>query len=76
MLCPRLFCCCTSLLPLLPQGLNLPGLVGVMLAAAWPIYSCCESALVMSIVMMSRMSLTGHVFVGLGGRKSPAANSQ
>lgn len=26
----------------------------------------CETALVLSIVMMSRMSLTGHVFVGLG----------
>lgn len=29
--------------------------------------SCsCETALVLSIVMMSRMSLTGHVFIGLG----------
>jgi hypothetical protein len=28
-------------------------------------YSC-ETALVLSIVMMSRMSLTGHIFIGLG----------
>lgn len=37
-----------------------------LLSVAWPVYSCAETALVMSIVLMSRMSLTGHVFIGMG----------
>eukprot|EP00878_Enallax_costatus_P023835 GHUV01025389.1.p1 GENE.GHUV01025389.1~~GHUV01025389.1.p1 ORF type:complete len:611 (+),score=132.24 GHUV01025389.1:251-2083(+) len=48
------------------QGLSVTTLSGALVACAWPIYTCGETAVVMAIVLMSRMSLTGHVFVGLG----------
>jgi hypothetical protein len=51
---------------LLLQGFSLPALLSALLAASLPIYCCAETALVLSIVMMSRMSLTGHIFIGLG----------
>jgi hypothetical protein len=54
------------LLLLLLQGFSLSALLLSLLAAALPIYCCAETALVLSIVMMSRMSLTGHIFSGLG----------
>eukprot|EP00879_Flechtneria_rotunda_P008763 GHRR01009178.1.p1 GENE.GHRR01009178.1~~GHRR01009178.1.p1 ORF type:complete len:424 (+),score=114.37 GHRR01009178.1:229-1500(+) len=53
-------------MPFLLQGVSLLGLLGALLACAWPVYICAETALVMAIVMMSRMSLTGHIFIGLG----------
>jgi uncharacterized PurR-regulated membrane protein YhhQ (DUF165 family) len=54
------------LLPLLLQGFSTPALLAALLAVTFPIYCCAETALVLSIVLMSRMSLTGHIFVGLG----------
>eukprot|EP00775_Hariotina_reticulata_P013769 gene13769-13890_t len=48
------------------QGLGLPGLLGALLCVALPMYSCCETVVLLCIVMMSRMSLTGHIFIGLG----------
>lgn len=41
-------------------------LLGALLATALPIYCCAETALVLLVVLISRMSLTGHIFSGLG----------
>lgn len=48
------------------QGVTTTSLLTALAAVTLPIYICSESALLLSIVLMSRMSLTGHVFVGLG----------
>lgn len=52
--------------PAVVKGLTLHAMLTVMLVCAWPIFTSAESALVFGIVMMGRMSLTGHLFIGLG----------
>jgi hypothetical protein len=51
---------------LLLQGFSTPALLAALLAVTVPIYCCAETALVLSVVLTSRMSLTGHIFIGLG----------
>ncbi|WIA36529.1 hypothetical protein OEZ86_007823 [Tetradesmus obliquus] len=48
------------------RGFSMTALLGALLATALPIYCCAETALVLLVVLISRMSLTGHIFSGLG----------